>query len=171
MQSMKNDAENKILILYTLNITKTPLTKHDLSIIVLDNLLMNYFTFNQSIEDLKEGKFIVYDDSYVDLTEQGKNMLKLFVNSLDNYKKMIIDKYMQLNREKVEENNSVHTNITALDIDKYEVNLNLLEKNNSLFDLKIIAPNNEIAQVMVENFEVNHVEVYRRILNLLMNQK
>lgn len=170
MQSIKNDAENKILILYTLSIATIPLTDYDLSIIMLDNLLMNYFTFNQSINDLLEGHFIEHDKNFVDLTEMGRNMLKLFGSSLDSYKKLIIDNYMEKNQKKVSEANSVSASVTGIDTEKFIVSLSLKEKNDDILNLSIEVPDSDMAQTMKRTFEEEPYETYKKILNLLMKQ-
>ena len=170
MQSIKNDAENKILILYTLNVSSIPLTSYDLSIIILDNLLMNYFTFNQSLNDLVDGHYVEYDENFVDITEQGKNMLKLFSGSLDSYKKLIIDNYMELNKKKVSMSNAVSTEVIALDTDKFQTMLILKEKNDELLRICIEVPSFKMAEAIKNNFQEDPYENYKQILNILMKQ-
>lgn len=167
MQNIKNDAENKLLILHTLQNTKFPLTKYDLSMIMLDNLLMTYFTFNESINDLLESKFVSYDKEFVDLTEQGRNVLKLFSDSIDEYKKGIIESYIKKIRNDVIENNSIVANYKAIDTNKFELLFEIKEKNEVIFSSKLVVPEEEMAKSFVENFKKNHNEVYRRFFTII----
>ena len=98
MQDSTNNAENKILILYALAQARYSMTKHDLSLIMLDNLLMNYYNFSDSIYGLKDGRFIIQEkkanDEFIEITDSGKSMLDIFIPLQDKRKLGMIDKYM-----------------------------------------------------------------------------
>ena len=74
-------AENKVLILYTLNKANKPLTNDVLYKIVLAAANMNYFYFQQFLLDLTNNKYIEYFNNGIHtiykITTLGKNVLEL----------------------------------------------------------------------------------------------
>ena len=54
-------AENKLLVLYTLQRLNRLISNSQLTEILLQNNLINYFTLQQCISELEESNFIHYD--------------------------------------------------------------------------------------------------------------
>ena len=79
-------AENKLLLLFVLKLLKEPISNSQLTEIILENNLINYFTFQQYISELENSKFIKYkqknDKQLIYLTEQGENVLSFFENRI-----------------------------------------------------------------------------------------
>ena len=75
-------AENKLLLLYILKSLKRPISNTQLTEIVLQNNLINYFTLQQYISELESSGFIQYEK--VDekmlllLSKKGENVLSFF---------------------------------------------------------------------------------------------
>ena len=55
-------AESKLLLLYILKNLKTPISNTQLTEIVLENNLINYFTLQQYISELDSSEFIKYQN-------------------------------------------------------------------------------------------------------------
>ncbi len=171
MQENKINAENKILILYALANARYAMTKHDLSIIMLDNLLMTYYHFQESIYGLKDGRFIIMDrdgtDEYVEITESGRNMLKLFSSNLDVHKRSMIDVYMEEMKNELIEKNTIHANYRALDAGRYMVEIYAKEGRRMIFNLEIEVPDLDQAVYICEHWKRDSDIIYYQFLNLL----
>lgn len=171
MQDNRNNADNKILILYALANAKYVMTKHDLSIIMLDNLLMNYYSFQDSIYGLKDGRFIILDksglDEYVEITESGRTMLELFTPNLDVHKRSMIDVYMEQMKNELIEKNTIHASYQPLDTDRFLVEIYAKEGRRMIFNLAIEVPSQEDAEYICEDWKRNPEVIYYQFLNLL----
>ena len=171
MQDNKNIAENKILILYALVNARYAMTKHDLSMIMLDNLLMSYYNFQDSIYGLKDGRFILLDkdglDEYVEITDSGRSMLDLFSSNLDVHKRSMIDVYMEEMKNELIEKNTIHASYQAVDPDHYLVEIHAKEGRRMIFNLGIEVRSSEEAEYICENWKRNPETIYYQFMDLL----
>lgn len=61
-------AENKLILIYIINKLKCPLTKNQLTQIILENNLMNYFILQQYICELVSSGIIKYSKMILTIT-------------------------------------------------------------------------------------------------------
>ena len=75
-------AENKLLLLYILTSLRDPISNYQLTEIVLENNLINYFTLQQYITELENSEFInfkaINDKKLLYITKKGENVLSFF---------------------------------------------------------------------------------------------
>ncbi|MNI79047.1 hypothetical protein D3C73_1354780 [compost metagenome] len=75
-------AENKLILLYIVKNIKYPVTKTQLTDLVLETSFINYFTLQQYIDDLDTSGFIEYqyinEKHFIQLTDKGDNVLTFF---------------------------------------------------------------------------------------------
>lgn len=171
MQDNRNIAENKILILYALANARYAMTRHDLSMIMMDNLLMSYYNFQDSIYGLKDGRFIILEkdglDEYVEITESGRSMLELFSLNLDVHKRSMIDVYMEEMKNELIEKNTIHAVYHPVDSDRFLVEVYAKEGRQMLFHLAIEVSSLEDAQYICENWKRSPDLIYYQFLDLL----
>ena len=171
MQDNRNIAENKILILYALVNARYAMTKHDLSMIMLDNLLMSYYNFQDSIYGLKDGRFILLDkdglDEYVEITDSGRSMLELFSSNLDVHKRSMIDVYMEEMKNELIEKNTIHASYSPVEDGRCLVEIHAKEGRRMIFNLGIEVPSQEDAEYICDNWKRNPEVLYYQFLNLL----
>ena len=88
-------AENKLILLYILDKLNMPVSNLQLTKIVMENKLMNYFIFQQFLDELCSLKFIspkITDNkTYYTITPSGKQTLDYFVNHIPKGIKLIIN--------------------------------------------------------------------------------
>src|SRR5690554_4433321 len=91
-------AENKLLILYTLSQSKLNLTKAQFSNVILESIYINYFELQQYIEELiKTGLVeldVFNDKEVIIISSQGKSVLEMFKDRIQDRKKKEIDRYL-----------------------------------------------------------------------------
>ena len=96
-------AENKLLLLHILKELNRPISNTQLTEIVLENNLINYFTLQQYISELDSSEFIRYEDinekKLIVLTKKGENVLSFFKDRISPSKISIINNYIN---EKIE---------------------------------------------------------------------
>ncbi|TQY42062.1 DUF4364 family protein, partial [Clostridioides difficile] len=96
-------AYHKLLILYILEKIKMDLTNSQITQVVLETEMMNYFSLQQLLSQLMESKFLTtYKDSdreYYALTQRGVESLEYFFNRIPTSVTEKIDKYIDSNKE------------------------------------------------------------------------
>ena len=75
-------AENKLIVLYIIEKVNYPISNTQLSEIVLENNLMNYFVFQQYLTELISSKFILEKSEdnkpLLLISDKGSRVLNLF---------------------------------------------------------------------------------------------
>ena len=78
-------AENKLLVLYVIKSLRQPISKTQLTEIILENNFINYFTLQQYISELETAEFVEYieknNKKLITITTKGENVLSI-MNSL-----------------------------------------------------------------------------------------
>ena len=69
-------AENKLLVLYVIQSLKQPISKTQLTEIILENNFINYFTLQQYISELESSEFVGYveknNKKLITITKKGE---------------------------------------------------------------------------------------------------
>lgn len=166
-------AENKLLLLYILHKLPTPTSNSQITQVVLENNLINYFSLQQYISELIDNGFISdfkeNKSHKLTLSDVGKNTLEFFINRIPADKLKIIDSYMELshNNEK-----SLHTFSASFDKseDSSLVTLDIIENNFSIVTFKLPVENEEDAYTICDNWKSNGITLYEDILKILKNK-
>ncbi|MCD2345421.1 DUF4364 family protein [Clostridium guangxiense] len=164
-------AENKLLLLYILNELKFPISKNQLTEIVLENNFMNYFILQQYILELISSNFIesVEQDGKhrISITSPGINVLNLFSNRLTDEKKLIIDNYLKLNLNNIKNAISVTADYTIENKNSYVVTLKAIESDITLIEVKLNVVSNKQARDLCTKWKNSSSDLYTKIINLL----
>ena len=96
-------AYHKLLILYILDKINMDLTNSQITQVVLETDMMNYFSLQQILSQLMDSKFIKpYKDSgreYYCLTQKGLETLEYFLNRIPESYAIKINEYIKNNKE------------------------------------------------------------------------
>lgn len=164
-------AENKVLILYVLNLVNAPISNDALYSIVNTAENMNYFYFQQFLLDLKETKYIkTYKNEVqevIEITNDGKKALDLTIDLLPGIVKLKADTNYKSNLEKFNNADSITAEFTPKSEKEYEVECKIIEHGKIIFDIKILAYSIEQAQDIVDNWKKNAGTIYPSILKIL----
>ncbi|MCX7884780.1 MAG: DUF4364 family protein [Caloramator sp.] len=164
-------AENKLLILYILSNINMPISNSDITHIILENNLINYFALQQYLSELIESDFILDQKEdkrhSLSITSKGKKTLDLFINRIPDKKRKIIDEYIKHHINEIKnEVESVAEYLPYLN-DKFLVNLKLKEEDKLLIELKITVDSNSEANNICKKWKNNSSELYQKITNML----
>ena len=155
-------AENKVLILYILNIISS-----------INNI--NYFFFKQILTDLIDSKLVgsytKEDEQVLKITSEGKNAYVLTKDVMPGILKLKADSVFKKEFSNIEEASSVIAEFTPKNENDYTVTLKIVENNETIFEVKTYAGSRERAKKIVENWKNNANSIYPNILNILFEGK
>ena len=173
---MKNNynnslAENKVLILYTINTITRKLTSDDLFKIILEINDINYFYFSDILGDLVNSKLIITytkeDREFVEITKEGENSLGLTLDVLPGIVKLKADNIFKKELDNIAEEQSISAEYIPKNEKDYTVKCKIVENNKTVFEIKTFAGSNEQAKNIAENWKNNATSIYPKIMNLL----
>lgn len=166
-------AENKLIMLYIINKIKFPLTKNQLTEIILENNLMNYFILQQYISELISSgilKYIADDDKHrISITDKGIKVLNLFENRIKSDKISNIDEFLANNIDSIKKEITITADYTIEPKNNYIVNLRAVENDRILIDLKVNVASNKQARELCAKWKNSSPEIYNKIINLLID--
>ena len=91
-------ASHKLLILYILDKINMDLTNSQITQVVLETEMMNYFSLQQFLSQLMESKFLTTykesDREYYSLTQKGLEILEYFLSRIPEDVTKKIDEYI-----------------------------------------------------------------------------
>lgn len=172
--SDRNDtlAENKVLILYVLNLIDTEFRQDDLFKIITSINNMNYFYFKQILTDLIDsnlvGSYLKEEEPVVRITTQGKNAYLLTKDVLPGIIKLKADHIFAKEFSNIEEESSVIAEFIPKNENEYIIKCKIVENNETLFEVKTYAGSQDRAKRIVDNWNQNASLIYPQILNLLL---
>jgi predicted transcriptional regulator len=164
-------AENKLLVLYIFSKLEFPISNIQVTQIVLENNLINYFTLQQYILELVSSDFLNYSEETekkrLFISEKGNKVLSLFQNRLSTNKKDILDDYLKKQTENIKKEISVTAEYTLGKSNSFVVDLKASENDVILINLKLSVESNKQAKALCARWKENSSELYTKIKNLL----
>ena len=166
-------AENKVLILYTLNRIDREITDTDLFKFISATNNINYFYFRDILVDLVESKLVgTYtkeEQNIYEITQEGKNSLELTIDMLPGIIKLKADNIFKQELIAIANEESISAEYIPESENDYTVKCKIVENNKTIFELKIFAGSNEQARNISDNWRKNAKDIYPKIMNLLNN--
>lgn len=167
-------AENKLLLLYILKTLKEPVSNSQITEMVLENSLINYFTLQQYLSELDTSEFIQYteinDKKLIALTKKGENVLSYFEDRISPSKKNIINNYITEKIDLIKKEINIQSDYYPLKDDNYLVDLKAFEDDAILIDLKISVPSKKHASSLCNKWQNNTSVIYNEIINFLLQE-
>lgn len=165
-------AENKVLILYLLNLIKTEIKQDDLFKIITSINDMNYFYFKQVLTDLIDsnlvGTYTKEEEPVIKITSKGKNAYFLTKDVLPGIMKLKADNIFAKEFPHIEEESSVIAEFIPKSENEYMINCKIVENNETIFAVKTFAGSRDRAKRIVDNWKQNATTIYPQMLNLLL---
>ena len=164
-------AENKVLILYILNNVKESLTNNNLYKIVLAVVDMNYFYFQQFLLDLMSHDYVMQyqneDKTLYQITDKGKQTLELTEDILPGIIKLQVDMNLTGAMEEVNDESSITAEYTPKSENYYNITCKIIEKNETIFEIKTFAGSREQAKQIVDNWKTYAIQIYPKLIETL----
>lgn len=166
-------ASNKLLILYIMNKMNVDLTNSQITQIVLETEVMNYFSFQQFLSELIESKFLnIYkedDREYYRLTQRGLEMLEYFLPKVSDNSIKIND-YIKKNKERILSETEVKATFKKENEREFIVNLRVIENKSDLINLNLNVSSEKQALSICKNWKNNASYIYAEIIQSLISE-
>lgn len=165
-------AENKVLILYLLNLIKGEIRQDNLFKIITSINDANYFYFKQVLTDLIDsnlvGTYTKEDEPVIKITSKGKNAYTLTKDVLPGIMKLKADNIFAKEFPTIEEESSIIAEFIPKSENEYIIKCKIIENNETIFEVKTFAGSRDMAKRIVDNWKQNATNIYPQILNLLL---
>ena len=165
-------ASHKLLILYILNKIKMDLTNSQITQVVLETEMINYFSLQQFLSQLMESKFLAtYKDSdreYYSLTQKGLEILEYFLSRIPQDITKKVDEYILNNKENLLSDTQVKSSFVKQSDHEFIVNLRVIENQSNLIDLNLNVSSEKQANLICNNWKKNASYMYAEVIDLLI---
>ena len=165
-------AENKVLILYLLNLIDNDIKQDDLFKLISSINDINYFIFKQILTDLIDSKLVgTYtkeEEPVMRITTQGKEAYILTKDVLPGLLKWKTDHICKEKFNTIENEGSSISEFTPKNENDYTVECKIIENNETIFEVKTFVGSRERAKKIVDNWNKNANSIYPEMLNLLL---
>ena len=168
-------AKQKLLLLYILEVSPKSLTREKLSEILIDDFNMNFFIIQQYLSELTSGGFISLDNDESNpelVLEKGGS------ETLDYFKSKITDSMISQVHKVFNLNSSgnpipIQTEATSYPRDNGEINVNLklIEMEETIFSMYLSVPNQEQAAILMDKWKKSPDYYYKSIIELFIDNK
>lgn len=167
-------AESKLLLLYIINKIDLPISNNQITQIVLENNLLNYFTFQQYLNELISSNCLTQTEksgkNRLIMTKEGKNVLELFKDRISQNKQGIIDEYLKQFQTDIAKALTVTADYDIEGNNDYIVDLKVIENNSLLLNVKLNVASNEQAKAICRKWNENPSKYYSEIISLFANE-
>lgn len=162
----------KLIILYMLKNSESPLSNSQISEFILEREYTGYFQLQQAISELLEAELItmhtVSNTSYYQLSEDGSNTLKYFADELSPEIKNEVRQYLRKNGQEIQERILTPADFYPTGQGSYAVRCQIAENNVAVLDLTFTAPSQDAAKAICENWPDKCQNIYTKIMEELL---
>ena len=180
--SSREIVQNKLIILYILDRLDMPVSNNAITGLVLETRLMNYFMFQQCLNELHEGGLIRLSpaggaesaennkEGFI-LTANGKNTLQYFLNLIPPVIKKQLDKRLPEARREIRDEALITADFIPESESKFTVVCKMGEKGFPLIELKASVGTKRDAREICENWKNHSAEIYAEIIGSLTKKR
>lgn len=167
-------ASNKLLILYILDKVKMDLTNSQITQVVLETDIMNYFSLQQILSQLMESKFLkIHNESnreFYSLTQKGLETLEYFSSRINLDTSDKINAYISNNKQGLLSDTQVKSSFVKQSDNEFIVNLRVIENQSNLIDLNLNVSSEKQANLICNNWKKNASYMYAEVIDLLIRE-
>lgn len=166
-------ADKKLMILYLLSKMDIPLTKSQITTAILENNLIDFFTFQQCISELEESQMIIQiahqKKQCYTITEGGKKAIEVFEQRVSKYTSGIINNYISKNKESLKKDSQIIAEYNKINNKEYIVNLKVIENELVLMDLKLSVVSAKQAKQVCDKWKNSSEKIFSQLIGSLIN--
>lgn len=163
----------KLIVLYMLDRVDFPLTNSQISQFILDKGYTDYFTIQNSINELAESEFItttvVRNTTQFELTKEGHEAMELFDSKLPDAIKIDILHYFEENKISLRNEVYVYADYEVSTSIGYNVSCTIKDKQETLLEIKINVPSKDQAIAICDSWSDRSNSIYDLIIANLWN--
>jgi len=175
----RETVQNKLIIMHIIQNLNGPATNNNITKLVLQTRLMNYFVLQQCLNDLLESKLIslssgtdASDKSEIyTITDTGSKTLDYFQNLIPMGIKKRIDKLLLDSSKELQTEAQVTADYIPESEDKFNVTLKIGEKDFQLIELNVAVGTKKDARDVCDNWTKHSSEIYAEIIESLTKKR
>lgn len=168
-------ASNKLLILYIIDKIEVDLTNSQITQVILETEIMNYFLLQQFLSDLVEAKFLnTYKESkkeYYCITQKGFEILESLIDKIPQDIGSNINNYIKNNKQRILSNTEIKSSFKKQSDYEFIVNLRVIENRSDLINLSLNVSSEKQAKLICDNWRKNASYMYAEIIQSLIQEK
>lgn len=169
-------AENKVLILYILNKISNGILEDGLYKIISSINDINYFYFKEVLTDLLNSKLVGIftkeeEESVLKITTDGINSLSLTLDILPGILKLKADNVFEEEFSSITDETSIIAEFIPRSENDYIIKCKVIEKNETIFEVKTFAGSRDRAKKIVDNWNKNAAKIYPKMLDILLEEE
>jgi predicted transcriptional regulator len=167
----KQQAANKLTILYAIKGTQHRVTNSEITDFIIQNDFLNYFELQQYISELIEASLLlevtINDIIHYEITEKGYNSIKFFSERLDKNLRLKIDGKLENFKKAISNKSKPYSYIIKSD-EVYKIKLTLHKDGSALLNCEVQTDTEEKANKIASNWKKNHKRIHSAILETLL---
>lgn len=161
----------KLIVLYILNRVSFPLTKSQVSDLVLEKEYTTYLTLQQVFNELTQTGLVdakkLVNRTHLQITQEGRNTLSYFQNQVSDVIKEEINEYLKLHELEMRSESSIRSNYYKAVNGEFETELTAMDKEVNLVTVRLTVPTEELAISICENWQKRNREIYQYLTTAL----
>jgi len=173
--SSREEAEDKLIVLYMLKKLNIRISNLQLTGLMLENKLMNYFCLQQYLDELCKSGMLDAETNggktLYGITESGRQTLGYFQNFIPEGVKARIDGSVSSMRGKIRNETLITADYAPESENKYTVSCKISEDDFSLIDLSIAVGTKNDARAICDNWKRHTQEIYSEIIETLTKKR
>jgi len=173
--SNKELAENKLILLYIIEKINMPVSNLQITKLIMENNLMNYFFLQQFLNELCDDNLLCIEirdkKTFYTITDLGKNTLKYLDYLIPINVKHRIDIKTKNARKKIRNETFIAADFIPESENKYMVNCSVREDDFTLIELKIAVGNRNDARSICDNWRNYPHKIYMEIIDSLTTKR
>lgn len=166
-------AKNKLTILYALKSANIRLSEEQMIRMVNELELMDYFDIKLNLAELSENNLIdlinTLNGAFYKINDIGLSTLDVFINDLPFSLREKLDAYMNENRERLKLDGRLFGEYMQVGEGQYRVTLRVLDNNISTFEVSFFVASKEEADGFVKGWKKRAIDIYRKVVEMLMS--
>ncbi|MDD2573278.1 MAG: DUF4364 family protein [Bacillota bacterium] len=168
-------AENKLVLLYILSETGMPLSKNQITQVVLENSLMNYFSMQQFLAELvQRGLVVRYEDMgrhLYRIQREGLKTLRLFSDRISLKLKETLRKYLQEKEMLLRRETRAHSSYSADEGGSFSIVLRLTRGEDPSMEIKLKTDTENGSKEICSNWNTDAEALYQGIIKMLYGNR
>lgn len=164
---IQNEMDLKLLVLYIMARTVTPITFLQLLDLSLCDAGVNYFSLTESVEHLVETEHLERINEMLSITEKGRRNSEICESSLPYSVRMRCDENLVKFNNALKRQAQVQTNLTPNEDGTCTVHLFLADDSSPLMDMTLLASSLSQGQALAAQFNEIPETIYHEIMDLL----
>lgn len=168
----KELAQNKLILLYIINAIDMPVSNLQITKLILENKFMNYFLFQQLLNELCDNGYLVSEitnnKTFYIITPSGKQTLGYFTGHIPGVIKTGVDNSISSIRRNIRNETLIKADYTPEGKNDFVVSCQVHEDNFSLIDLNVTVGTKIDARKICENWKNHSQAIYSEIIESLI---